>query len=194
MPSPLRILLVESDPERAERVTCALKAAGERDVVVISGQRVLARHVAEHRPDIVLIDVAHPSRDVLEELTQATGPMDRPVAMFVDQSDPAITRAAIEAGVSAYVVDGLRADRIRPILDAAVARFHLFQRVRTELAATKAALEERKVIDRAKGLVMKAKGITEDEAYGLIRKAAMDQGKRVADVAQALVTAADLLR
>ncbi len=95
MPSPLRILLVESDPERAERVTCALKAAGERDVVVISGQRVLARHVAEHRPDIVLIDVAHPSRDVLEELTQATGPMDRPVAMFVDQSDPAITRAAI---------------------------------------------------------------------------------------------------
>jgi two-component system, response regulator / RNA-binding antiterminator len=194
MPSPLRILLVESDPERAERVTCALKAAGERDVVVISGQRVLARHVAEHRPDIVLIDVAHPSRDVLEELTQATGPMDRPVAMFVDQSDPAITRAAIEAGVSAYVVDGLRADRIRPILDAAVARFHLFQRVRTELAATKAALEERKVIDRAKGLVMKARGVTEEEAYGLIRKAAMDQGKRVADVAQALVTAADLLR
>ncbi len=96
--------------------------------------------------------------------------------------------------MSAYVVDGLRADRIRPILDAAVARFHLFQRVRTELAATKAALEERKVIDRAKGLVMKARGVTEEEAYGLIRKAAMDQGKRVADVAQALVTAADLLR
>ena len=168
--------------------------AGERNVVVISGRRVLARDVADAKADIVLIDVAHPSRDVLEELTQATGPMDRPVAMFVDQSDPAITRAAIEAGVSAYVVDGMRADRIRPILDAAVARFHLFQRVRTELAATKAALEERKVIDRAKGLVMNARGVTEEEAYSLIRKAAMDQGKRVADVAQALVTAADLLR
>lgn len=194
MPTSLRILLVESDPERAERVRDALTDAGERNVVVISGRRVLARDVADAKADIVLIDVAHPSRDVLEELTQATGPMDRPVAMFVDQSDPAITRAAIEAGVSAYVVDGMRADRIRPILDAAVARFHLFQRVRTELAATKAALEERKVIDRAKGLVMNARGVTEEEAYSLIRKAAMDQGKRVADVAQALVTAADLLR
>ena len=194
MPTSLRILLVESDPERAERVRDALTDAGERNVVVISGRRVLARDVADAKADIVLIDVAHPSRDVLEELTQATGPMDRPVAMFVDQSDPAITRAAIEAGVSAYVVDGMRADRIRPILGAAVARFHLFQRVRTELAATKAALEERKVIDRAKGLVMNARGVTEEEAYSLIRKAAMDQGKRVADVAQALVTAADLLR
>lgn len=194
MPASLQILLVESDPERAEKVRDALAEAGERNVIVISGRRVLARDVVDAKADIVLIDVAHPSRDVLEDLTQATGPMDRPVAMFVDQSDPAITRAAIEAGVSAYVVDGMRADRIRPILDAAVARFHLFQRVRTELAATKAALEERKVIDRAKGLVMKARGVSEEEAYGLIRKAAMDQGKRVADVAQALVTAADLLR
>ncbi|MBY0362034.1 MAG: ANTAR domain-containing protein [Phreatobacter sp.] len=194
MPASLRILLVESDPERAERVREALAEAGESDVVVFSGRRVLARDVAETMPDIVLVDIAHPSRDVLEELAQATRPMDRPVAMFVDRSDPATTRAAIEAGVSAYVVDGLRADRIRPILDAAVARFHLFQRVRSELAATKAALEERKVIDRAKGLVMKARGVSEEEAYALIRKTAMDQGKRVADVAQALVTAADLLR
>lgn len=194
MPASLRILLVESDPERAERVREALAEAGESDVVVFSGRRVLARDVAETMPDIVLVDIAHPSRDVLEELAQATRPMDRPVAMFVDRSDPATTRAAIEAGVSAYVVDGLRADRIRPILDAAVARFHLFQRVRSELAATKAALDERKVIDRAKGLVMKARGVSEEEAYALIRKTAMDQGKRVADVAQALVTAADLLR
>jgi two-component system, response regulator / RNA-binding antiterminator len=110
------------------------------------------------------------------------------------RSDSSLTRAAIEAGVSAYVVDGLRPDRIRPILDAAIARFHMFQRMRTELATTKAALEERKVIDRAKGLVMRAKGIGEDQAYALIRKAAMDQGKRIADVAQALVTAAELLK
>lgn len=194
MPAQLRILLVESDPDRAARIIEALAEAGERDVQVIAEVRVLARNVAEARPDLVLIDVAHPSRDVLEELTLASGPMERPVAMFVDRSNPALTRAAIEAGVSAYVIDGMRADRIRPILDTAIARFHLFHRMRAELTATKAALEERKVIDRAKGLVMKAKGITEDEAYGLIRKAAMDQGKRVADVAQALVTAADLLR
>lgn len=194
MPNQLRILLVESDPDRAAKIVEALAEAGERDVQIIAEARFLARHVAEARPDLVLIDVAHPSRDVLEELTLASGPMDRPVAMFVDRSNPALTRAAIEAGVSAYVIDGLRADRIRPILDTAIARFHLFHRMRAELTATKAALEERKVIDRAKGLVMKAKGITEDEAYVLIRKTAMDQGKRVADVAQALVTAADLLR
>lgn len=92
------------------------------------------------------------------------------------------------------MVDGLRPERIRPILDAAIARFHMFSRMRSELAATRAALEERKVIDRAKGLVMRAKGIGEDEAYGSLRKAAMDQGKRLVDVAQAIVTAADLLR
>lgn len=113
--------------------------------------------------------------------------------MFVDQSDDAMTKAAIEAGVSAYVVDGLRADRVKPILDAAITRFHMFSRVRKELETTKRALEERKVIDRAKGLLMKARGIDEDAAYSLLRKTAMDQNKRVVDVASALVTAAGLL-
>ena len=120
--------------------------------------------------------------------------MARPVAMFVDRSDPGITRAAIRAGVSADVVDGLRPERIKPILDAAIARFHLFARMRAELATTKAALEERRVIDRAKGFVMRAKGLDEGAAYQLIRKAAMDQGKRVVDLAQSLVTAAELLK
>ena len=101
--------------------------------------------------------------------------------------------AAIEAGVSAYVVDGLQPARLKPILDAAITRFRVFQRMRTELAETKRALEERKVIDRAKGMVMKARGVSEDEAYAILRKAAMDQNKRVAEVAAALVTAAGLL-
>ncbi|HBU15194.1 MAG TPA: two-component system response regulator, partial [Gemmobacter sp.] len=170
------------------------REAGDLRITVIGEESGLARKIAEQRPDLVLIDLRSPSRDVLEELALASGPMDRPVAMFVDRSDTGLTRAAIEAGVSAYVVDGLRPERIRPILDAAIARFHMFSRMRSELAATKAALEERKVIDRAKGLVMRAKGIGEDEAYGLLRKAAMDQGKRLVDVAQAIVTAADLLR
>ena len=104
-----------------------------------------------------------------------------------------MTRAAIEAGVSAYVVDGMQPERLKPILDAAVTRFNMFQRMRTELETTKRALEERKVIDRAKGLIMKAKGLGEDEAYALLRKTAMDQNRRVADVAEALVTAAGLL-
>ena len=190
----LSIIVVEKDRERALLIVDALAELGDHDIQVIAEDTGLARRVAERRPDLVLIDLANPSRDVLEDLSMASGAMDRPVAMFVDKSDASLTRAAIEAGVSAYVVDGLRADRIKPILDAAIARFHVFQRMRVELAATKTALEERKVIDRAKGLVMRAKGIGEEQAYALIRKAAMDQGKRIADVAQALVTAADLLK
>ncbi|MFN4170589.1 MAG: ANTAR domain-containing response regulator, partial [Pseudorhodobacter sp.] len=121
------------------------------------------------------------------------GPMERPVAMFVDRSDEQLTRAAIEAGVSAYVVDGLQPERIKPILDAAIARFHMFQKMRAELAATKAALEDRKIIDRAKAILMKARGIDEEAAYALLRKTAMDQNRRMADIAQQLVMAAGLL-
>ena len=130
---------------------------------------------------------------MLEELTLASGPLERPVAMFVDRSDDGLTKAAIEAGVSAYVVNGLRADRIKPIMDAAIARFHMFHRMRVELETTKRALEERKVIDRAKSLLMKARSINEGAAYALLRKAAMDQGRKVSDVAEALVTASGLL-
>jgi response regulator NasT len=194
MPEPLSIVVVEKDRERAQLIIAALREAGATDVFVIAEDTGLARRIAERRPDLVLVDIASPSRDVLEELALASGPLERPVAMFVDRSDAGLTRAAIEAGVSAYVVDGLRADRIKPILDAAIARFHMFQKMRTELAATKAALEERKVIDRAKGLLMRARGIGEEEAYALLRKTAMDQGRRIADIAQALVTAAELLR
>lgn len=193
MNSALSIIVVEKDRDRALLIVDSLRAAGDHDIHVIADETGLARKIAERNPDVVLIDVTSPSRDMLEELTLASGPMDRPVAMFVDQTDQGLTKAAIEAGVSAYVVDGLRADRLKPILDAAIARFHMFQRMRTELAATKRALEERKVIDRAKGILMKAKRLTEEDAYALLRKAAMDQGRKVADVAEALVTAAGLL-
>ena len=194
MPETLSIVVVEKDRDRALMIVDGLREAGDHDVFVISDESGLARRIAERNPDLVLIDAGHPSRDVLEELTLATAPMERPVAMFVDQSDGALTRAAIEAGVSAYVVDGLRADRIKPILDATIARFHMMQKMRVELTEVRRALEERKVIDRAKGILMRARKISEDEAYGLLRKAAMDQGRKLADVAQALVMAADLLK
>ena len=193
MSKKLSIVVVEKDRDRAMLVVDSLREAGDFDLFVISEETGLARRIQEHNPDVVLIDVTSPSRDMLEELALASDPMARPVAMFVDKSDNSLTQAAIEAGVSAYVVDGLRADRIKPILDAAIARFHMFQRVRAELDATKRALEERKVIDRAKGLLMKARGLDEDEAYALLRKTAMDQGRKVVDVAEALVTAAGLL-
>jgi two-component system, response regulator / RNA-binding antiterminator len=190
----LSVVVVEKDRDRALMIVDGLREAGDHDVFVIGDETGLARRIAERNPDLVLIDVASPSRDELEELTVATAPMDRPVAMFVDHSDDGMTKAAIEAGMSAYVVDGLRPERIKPILDAAIARFHMVQKMRAELAATRRALEERKLTDRAKGILMRMRGIGEDEAYALMRKTAMDQGRKVADVAQALVTAAELLK
>jgi response regulator NasT len=193
MSNRLSIVVVEADRERAHLIVDSLRAAGDYDISAIAEVTGLARHISRHDPDVVLVDIANPSRDMLEELALASGPLERPVAMFVDRSDGGLTKAAVEAGVSAYVVDGLRAERIKPILDAAIARFHMFQRMRVELETTKRALEERKVIDRAKGVLMKARGIDEDAAYALLRRAAMDQGRKVSDVAEALVTASGLL-
>ncbi len=193
MQTPLSIVVVEKDRDRALLIIDSLQASGAHDIHVISEQTGLARRIKERDPDIVLVDITSPSRDMLEELTVASSPLERPVAMFVDQSDDGMTKAAIEAGVSAYVVDGLRPDRIKPIIDAAITRFHMFQQMRAELETTKRALEERKVIDRAKGMLMKARGLDEEAAYALMRKAAMSQGRKVADVAEAIVTTAGLL-
>ena len=193
MTAPLSIVVVEEDRDRATAIVDALKDSGECEVHVIGNTSGLARKIAIHSPDIVLIDYDNPTRDMLEELTLASGPLERPVAMFVSGAAGELAQAAIEAGVSAYVVDGLRPERIKPVLDIAVARFQMVRQMRTELAETRRALEERKVIDRAKGMIMKAKGLNEEQAYMLLRKTAMDQGRRVADVAEALVTASGLL-
>ena len=189
----LSIILVETDADRAAQVCESLREAGEFDIQVISDTNRLARQIQAINPDVVLIDLENPSRDALEELTLASGPLERPVAMFVERADEGLSTAAIEAGVSAYVVDGLSPARIKPVIDTAIARFRMVRQMRAELAETRRALEERKVIDRAKGLLMKARGIDEDAAYALLRKTAMDQGRRVAEVAEALVTASGLL-
>ncbi|MEQ9694831.1 ANTAR domain-containing protein [Shimia sp. SDUM112013] len=189
----LSILIVEGDRDKATSIVDSLLETGDHDIQVLGAHTRLARSIAEINPDIVLIDVSNPSRDTIEELTLASSPLERPVALFVNRSDDRLTKTAIESGVSAYVVNGLHSDRVKPVIDAAIARFHMFQRMRSELEATKRALEERKIIDRAKGIVMRARGVDEDEAYALIRKTAMDQGKKIADVAQALVTASELL-
>ena len=193
MQETLSIIVVEADRDRALQIVDSLRGAGHFDIQVISEPTRLARQIEANKPDIVLIDISNPSRDTLEEMALVSGPMERPVAMFVDKSDASLSAAAIEAGVSAYVVDGMRPERVKPVLDAAIARFRLFKRMRTELAETKRALEERKVIDRAKGILMKSRGVGEEEAYSILRRTAMDRGKRMAEVAEALVTAADLL-
>lgn len=190
----LQIAVVERDRERALLIVDGLQDAGEFDVSVIGDETGLARKLAALNPDVVLIDLENPSRDVLEGLTLASTPLDRPVAIFVDRSDADLMKDAIEAGVSAYVVAGLQKDRIKPVMDAAIARFSMVSRIRKELDATKAALAERKMVDRAKGLLMNARGLSEDEAYALLRRTAMDQGKKISEVASALITASELLK
>ncbi len=194
MNSDLRILVVESDPEKAQAIIDALMDAGWQYVHAIGQVSGLERSVRQHDPDIVLIDVANPDRDTLEHISVASEARERAVAMFVDHSDPDLTQAALGAGVSAYVVDGLQMNRIKPVLETAIARFQVMRKMRSELDAAKKALEDRKTIDRAKGILMRQREVTEDEAYSLMRKTAMDQGRKVIDVAQALVTAADLLK
>lgn len=189
----LKIVIVEADEPRARQLIDSVGATGDYSLTVIASVESLARRLRDLDPDVVLIDLANPSRDTIEELALASKPLERPVALFVDRTDADLTRAAIEAGVSAYVVAGLQPDRVVPILDAAIAQFQLFRRMRTELETTRRALEERKLIDRAKGIVMKARGLSEDEAYALLRKAAMDQGRKLAEIAAAIVTAAGLL-
>lgn len=174
MDAPLSIVIVEEDRDRAAAMAAALSEAGPSEIHVIPSTTGMARKIAAFAPDVVLIDIDNPTRDMLEELTLASGPPERPVAMFVSGAAGGLARAAIEAGVSAYVVDGLQPERLRPVIDAAVARFQMVRQMRSELAETRRALEERKVIDRAKGLIMRARGIGEDEAYAILRKAAMD--------------------
>ncbi|WP_050523107.1 ANTAR domain-containing response regulator [Pseudorhodobacter wandonensis] len=194
MPNPLRILVLEPDPNRATAIKDALTAGGWSDVTVLPEMVGLARRLTEINPDIVLIDLTNPSRDVLEQVSAASDAKGRPVAMFVDQSDDNMTSAAVAAGLSAYVVGDLVPERIKPVLQTAIARFQMMSQMRLELEVAKKALADRKIIDRAKGLLMRAKGISEDQAYALLRSTAMDQKRKVIDVAEALITATDLLR
>jgi response regulator NasT len=145
-------------------------------------------------PDVILIDLENPRRDVLEQMFQVSRAVRRPIAMFVDQSDTASIQASVDAGVSAYIVDGLKKERIKSIIDLCISRFNAFAKLQDELDRTKSALEERKVIDRAKGILMKVKNLNEEEAYVLMRSTAMREKKKIAEIAQSIITASDLLK
>src|SRR3984893_6849940 len=167
-PSP-KIVIVDESPIRAAILEEGLRGAGCTGVVHISEMQSLLARIYALDPDIILIDLENPSRDVQEQMFQVSRAVRRPVAMFVDQSDAASIQASVDAGVSAYIVDGLKKERIKPILDLCVSRVNAFAKLQEELERTKSALEDRKVIDRAKGILMKLKGLTEDEAYVLLR-------------------------
>jgi response regulator NasT len=143
---------------------------------------------------VILIDLENPSCEMLETMFQVSRAVKRPVAIFVDQSDSGAIQASVDAGVSAYIVNGLKKERVKPILDLCISRFNAFSRLQSELEQTKTALEERKVVDRAKGILMKAKNLSEESAYALLRKTAMDEQKKIADVAQAVITTVGLLK
>ncbi|HWE20660.1 MAG TPA: ANTAR domain-containing protein [Hyphomicrobiaceae bacterium] len=190
----LKILVIDKDPIRRAILDTGLREAGLVNVVLLGETTGLLDQIYRIDPDVILIDLENPSRDVLEQMFQVSRIVRRPVAMFVDQSDRDATQAAVEAGVSAYIVDGLKKERVKGILELCILRFNAVARLQDELDRAKTALEERKTIDRAKGILMQAKGLSEEQAYALLRKTAMNEKRKIAEVAQAVITASELLK
>lgn len=189
----LTILVIDENAIRASIIEEGLREAGHSRVTVIHEVHGVARTIETLRPDVIVIDIENPNRDMMEHLFQLTRTVGRPIAMFVDRSDTASIEAAVEAGVSAYIVDGLKKERVKPILDMAVSRFNAFSRLQRELAEAKSALVDRKVVERAKGILMKMRGLSEEEAFALLRQTAMNEKKKLSEIAQSVVTAAGLL-
>ncbi len=189
----MRIAVIDESTARAAIIRDGLSAIPDCEISVLSERHGLLAEIAAIDPDIVLMDLGNPSRDVLEEYFAVSRALSRPIAMFVDQSDDDAIAASIDAGVSAYVVDGLAAGRIRPLLDLAVRRFNAFSRLEAELKSVRGKLAERETVDRAKRILMDSKGVTEPEAYGELRAKAMQSNRRIADIAEAVITAHELL-
>jgi response regulator NasT len=182
-----------AEVERTRILRIALLEAGYNVVATLPGDRFLPERITQIQPDMIVVDAESQGRDILEHVVMATRDERRPIVMFTDDDDTSYLRKAIAAGVSAYVAAGTPSEHIKPVLEVAMARFEHEEQLRSELADARNQLEERKVMDRAKGLLMSRQGLTEQEAYARLRKAAMDKGLRLAEVAQRLVDAADLL-
>ena len=190
---PLRIMIADDEAARAQTLAAALSAAGYEVVAVAAGDVRLPTMVSESQPDLGLINTGSPSRDTLEQLTSIHDKQPRPVVMFASDENRDTIRAAVKAGVSAYVTQGVENARVTSVIETAIAQFNQHQSVVEELKRTKQTLTERKTLDRAKGILMKRRGCTEDEAYGLLRQAAMNHKKRLGQVAEEIVQAAALL-
>jgi len=189
----LRVLVIDEYETRAGEICSALALTGHQVAALLPSCLDLAERVREIQPDIILVQTEAPSRDTLEHLAVANESSPRPVVMFAKKSDARMIRKALRAGVSAYVVDGLSPQRLEPIMDVAIARFEQHQELRRELKVATRKLSDRVVIDRAKGILMKARGLDEDVAYKALRKLAMDRGKPLGEVAEEVVEMARLL-
>lgn len=189
----LRVLLVDDSPERTAILRTALEQAGYLVAAVLESPLTLLNAVDSLRPDIIIIDTESPSRDVLEHVVMVSRDQPRPIVMFSSDDAPESIRDAVRAGVSAYVVDGLEGTRVKSIVDVAVARFDEYQKVVTELAEANLKLSERKLVDRAKGILMKSRGLPEDEAYHALRRMAMSKKKRLGEIARSVIDMADFI-
>jgi response regulator NasT len=189
----MRVLIVDESDERAAVLREGLAKAGHDVAATLSSPLALLARVEELKPDAIVIDTESPSRDVLEHLVVVSESSPRPIVMFASDGRGEAIRSAVRAGVSAYVVDGLDAARVKAIVEVACARFAEFQRLKTELAEANLKLEERKLVERAKGLLMRSRGLSEAEAYQALRRLAMGRKQRLGELARALIEAAELL-
>lgn len=189
----LKVLLVDEEPGRAAILERALLDAGYVLVSRLSSADRLAEHVAVSQPDIVIVDIDSPDRDCLENMAVLSRSNPKPVIMFSDEDNEEIITSAIKAGVSAYVADGMNPDRVRPIVQVAVARFREFQALKNELQKTRDQLADRKLIDKAKGLLMKHRNFNEDEAYHAMRKLSMERNQRLVDTARNVIEVFEML-
>ncbi|WP_296614126.1 ANTAR domain-containing response regulator [Sphingomonas sp.] len=189
----MRIAIIDTSTTRAAIISEGLREAGLDDLVLIDNAHALVAQIEAANPEVVLINLENPSRDVLEEYFAVSRALAKPIAMFVDQSNPEATAAAIDAGVSAYIIDGLSKQRIMPIVDLAVRRFNAFSRLQAELHEARNALADRTAIDKAKAILMRRRAIDEPAAYALLRSHAMQSNRRIAEVAEAIITSAALM-
>lgn len=189
----LQVLLIDEEHQRSDLLTSMLEQVNCEIIDVIKPDFDLLSKVLSYKADIIIIDIELPDRDILEDLRSIQNNAPKPMVMFSQNEDSQNIRNAIEAGVSAYVVDDVSEKKLKPVLDAAIASFSQYQNLLDELDATKIELEQRKIIEKAKGLLIKQRAISEDEAYQLLRKSAMNQNKKISDIAKNLISAAELL-
>ena len=185
-------MLVDEDPGRSAVLERALQDNGYDVVARIGTDENVLERVRTVQPDVIIIDMQSPDRDTLESMHTINREQPKPIVMFAEKSDQVTIADAVKAGVSAYVVDGLNANRLQPIMEVAIARFREFQALKNELAKTKSDLADRKVIDKAKGIIMTQRKCSEDEAYKALRKLAMDRNERLIDVAKNVIEVAKL--
>jgi two-component system, response regulator / RNA-binding antiterminator len=188
----ISILIVDESVDRALLIEQALREAGHFNVKTIHHLKGVAREIETHAPDVIVMDLGNPERDFLEHMFRLSKSLRKPIAMFVDQSSDEAMLNAVEAGVSAYVVDGLKRERVKPILDLAIARFRAFEKLRGERDEAVRALDERKLVERAKGILIQQQNLSEAESFEMMRNAAMAQGRTLAEIAKAVITAAQL--